>query len=87
MLVELTEDRTVGPFLRGNLALHRIDLHTPLRRWLDCVYALWVQSPEVLKKARKIIDEHAVMVAPDRETWGATPEQIALMPDFSLVEE
>jgi hypothetical protein len=88
LLAGLTEDRTIGAYLRGQLRLNRIDLHTPLDQWLDAVYALWVSAPhEVLAKARQVIDQHSVTIAPDRETWGLTPEQIAQMGEFAHLAE
>lgn len=87
LLVRLTEDRTIGPYLRGQLLLNRIGLHTSLPQWLDAVYALWMSAPhEVLEKARKTLDQHAVMIAPDRDTWGMDPDQIAQMGDFAKLE-
>ena len=84
LIYGLTEDPNIGSYLRGRLLLNRIDLHTSIDQWLDAVYALWLDAPhELLKKARKVIDEHSVMVAPDRETWGTTPEQVAQMGDFA----
>jgi hypothetical protein len=84
LLVGLTEDRTAGPYLRGQLIINRIDLRTPLREWLDAVYALWVSGPlDVLKKAREVLDQHSVTIAPDRDTWGMTPEQIEQMGQFA----
>lgn len=88
LILGLTEDRTLGPYLRGQLLLNRIDLHTPLPQWLDAVYALWTAAPhEVLKKARQVVDQHAVTIAPDRETWGLEPEQIAQMGDWAKLAE
>jgi hypothetical protein len=88
LIFGLTEDRAVGPYLRGSLLLNRIDLHTPLDQWLDAVYALWTTGPhEVLKKARQVVDQHSVTIAPDRDTWGLTPEQIAQMGEFAQLDD
>lgn len=84
LLAGFTSDPTLGPYLRGALLLNRIDLHTPLDQWLDQVYALWADAPhEVLSKARKVIDQHSATIAPDRDTWGTTPEQLAQMGNFA----
>jgi hypothetical protein len=88
LLFGLTEDRTIGAYLRGQLHINRINLRTPLDHWLDAVYALWTTAPhDVLTKARQVIDHHAVRIAPDRDTWGTTPEQIAQMGDFANLAE
>jgi hypothetical protein len=88
LLAGFTEDPTFGPYLRGRMLLNRIGLHLPLGEWLDAVYALWADAPhEVLKRARQVIDQHAVTIAPDRDTWGATPEQIAQMGSFAHLAE
>lgn len=80
----LTTDGTIGPYLRGQLLINRIDLRTPLGEWLDAVYALWTSAPhDVLAKARQVVDHHSVMIAPDRDTWGMLPEQIAQMGGFA----
>lgn len=80
----LTTDKTVGNYLRGMLRVNRIDLHTPLAEWLDAVYALWVGAPhDAMQKARQSFDRQAVTIAPDRDTWGMTPEQIAQMGSFA----
>jgi hypothetical protein len=87
LLAGLTADRTIGAYLRGALRTNRIDLHTPLAEWLDAVYALWVGAPhEVLAKARKIIDDHSVTIAPDRDTWGTLPEHVAQLGNFADLE-
>jgi hypothetical protein len=86
LLSGFTDDPTYGAYLRGALLMNRIDLHRPIGEWLDVVYALWVTGPhEVLKKARQVIDQHAVVVAPDRDTWGTQPEHLAQMGGLSQV--
>jgi hypothetical protein len=88
LLAGLTSDPTVGPYLRGQMHLNRIDLQLPLREWLDALYALWTSAPhEVLKEARKVLDRHSVRIAPDRDTWGLLPEHVAQMGGFGVVEE
>jgi len=88
LLCGFTSDKALGPYLRGQLRLHQVDLNTPLRQWLDVVYALWCDAPhEVLGKARQVIDKHAVTIAPDRDTWGLLPEHIAQMGDLVQLDE
>lgn len=88
LLVGFTADQEMGPYLRGQLLLNRIDLHTSLDQWLDAVYALWTAAPhEVLKKAREVVDQHSIKIAPDRDTWGLLPEQIAQMGNFANLAE
>lgn len=84
LLSGFTSDQTLGPYLRGQLLLNRIDLHRPVGEWLDAVYALWVGAPhEIVKKAHEIIERHSVTIEPDRDTWGELPEHIEAMRDLT----
>jgi len=48
--------------------------------WSDAVWAIVVDAPhEALEKAEHQMTLQAARANPDRETWGATPEQQALM--------
>lgn len=75
----LTENPIYGPYIRGRLALAHVTLQTPIRQWLDAVYATWVDAPhEVLEKAAKSMTLRSAMLRPDRSTWGKLPEHRAL---------
>lgn len=80
LLHGLTEDPQMGPWVRGRLALAGVDLRTELGTWLDAVYALWIDQPgaDVLTSASRALVIASAKAAPDRETWGALPEQQAL---------
>lgn len=88
LLAGLTEDRTLGPYVRAQLRMNRIDLQRPLREWLDAVYALWLSAPhEALKEGRKVLDRHTDRIAPDRETWGLLPQHMEQAAGMGVVEE
>lgn len=75
----LTENPIYGPYIRGQLALAHVTLRSPLREWLDAVYAAWVAAPhDVLEKAAKFITLRSAILRPDRSTWGKLPEHRAL---------
>lgn len=79
LLHGMTTDPISGPYFRGRLALAGIGLHTPLRDWLDAVYAIWLDAPsEKFEKASRTMVISSAKLRPNRETWGITPEQQAL---------
>lgn len=80
LIYGLTENRTIGPWIRGRLTLAGVDLRTDAGAWLDSVYALWIEQPppEALERADRALVIGSARAAPNRDTWGALPEQQAL---------
>ena len=80
LIYGLTEDALIGPWIRGRLALAGLDLRMAASAWLDAVYALWIDQPDkdILTKANQTLVVASARLIPDRETWGALPEQQAL---------
>jgi hypothetical protein len=76
----MTENPETGSWIRGRLALAGVDLRTSASTWLDAVYALWIDQPGdgILAKAHRQLVIASAKLMPDRETWGALPEQQAL---------
>jgi hypothetical protein len=75
----MTTDPITGPYFRGRLALCGIGSDTPLAKWLDSIYAVWLDAPaEVMEKAARTLEMRSAMIRPDRDTWGLTPVQQAL---------
>ncbi len=76
----MTEHPELGPFIRGKLVRAGVDLRTPLAAWLDAVYSLWVEQPDgdILARANRTMIIETAKARPDRDTWGALPEQQAL---------
>ena len=68
-----------APYVRGRLALAGIDSRVPLATWLDAIYAIVADAPhELLDKLNGHFVIASARARPDRESWGATPEQVAL---------
>lgn len=66
----------LGPYVRGQLALHGLDFRVPVAGWLDAVYAIVATAPfDVLKTMDEKLTVAHARIAPDRETWGLLPEQ------------
>jgi hypothetical protein len=80
LIYGLTESPLIGPWIRGKLTLAGVDLRTDAGAWLDSVYALWIEQPptDALERAQRAMVIGSARLAPDRETWGALPEQQAL---------
>lgn len=75
----MTQDPISGPYVRGQLELAHVGLNTPLDRWLDAVYAAWLNAPhDRLEAAHKQVTLAAARLRPDRETWGLLPDHQAL---------
>lgn len=75
----MTQDPISGPYVRGVLELAHVGLNTPLDRWLDAVYAAWLDAPhDKLEKTFKQLTLAAARIRPDRSTWGKLPEHRAL---------
>ena len=75
----MTQDPVCGPYVRGKLELAGLGLNTPLDRWLDAVYAVWLDAPhDRLEVAFKKTTLAAAKLRPDRSTWGKLPEHQAL---------
>ncbi len=66
--------------MRGRLALAGFDYGGPANEWFDAVFALLADAPhEVLGKLTDSLTAMAARSARrDRDTWGLTPEQVAL---------
>jgi hypothetical protein len=65
----------LGPYVRGQLALHRVDLRDDGARVLDMIHALIATAPgEVLEKLDKELVMKGARAYPDRDSWGVLPE-------------
>lgn len=69
----------VGAWIRGKLALAGMDLSTPDRVWLDAVWSLWVEAPD-LQEFNRVFLMRSAMLRPEeaRRTWGKTGVHAAL---------
>lgn len=79
LIFGLADNPPVRPYVSGRLALAGIDLRVPAAVWLDAVYAIVLEAPhELLEKVHGQITIQTARMRPDRETWGMTPDQVAL---------
>jgi hypothetical protein len=79
LIFGLAEEFHLKSYVRGKLALAGIDLRVPADTWLDAVYAIVVEAPhEVLEKVHGQFIVASARIAPDRDSWGALPEHVAL---------
>jgi hypothetical protein len=67
------------PYVNGKLALAGFDSRVAAATWFDALYAIVVDAPgEILEKLHGDIVIQTARLRPDRETWGALPEHVAL---------
>jgi hypothetical protein len=75
VIVTLTQDPVLHPYLAGQLALNRITTREPASVWLHAVYAIVASAPmDVLKAMDDKLIGLSARADPNRETWGLTPE-------------
>lgn len=75
VIVALTQDPVLHPYLAGQLALRGITTREPASTWLHAVYAIVASAPmDVLKAMDDKMIGLSARADPNRETWGATPE-------------
>jgi hypothetical protein len=75
VIVALTQDPVLHPYLAGQLALRGITTREPASVWLHAVYAIVASAPmDVLKAMDDKMIGLSARADPNRETWGATPE-------------
>lgn len=75
-----------GPYLRGTMAIHRVDTRMPLDLYLDAIHAIMVTIPEGTKERLKSLNDQLVvataMADPERarKDWGLRPEHQVVRP-------
>lgn len=80
LIYSLAVDPSVQPYVEGKLMLAGVDSRVPAAGWFAAVYAIVVDAPtELLEKLHAQIVMTSTRIRPDRETWGVTPEQQAMM--------
>lgn len=72
-------DMELKAYVNGKLALAGLDSRVSAAVWLDAIYAIVAEAPvELLKKMHGQIVIESAKLRPDRDTWGATPEHVAM---------
>lgn len=75
-----------GPYIRGHMAMNRVDTRMPLDAYLDAVHAIMASvPPEAGERLKKINDQLIVVTAaadPERarRDWGLRPEHRVTKP-------
>lgn len=80
LIFELADKPSYKAFILGKLAIYGIDLRVPLATWLDAVYAIVMSEMDAdrLDKMHASVTIASARARPDRESWGLTPDQVAL---------
>lgn len=80
LICGIAETPHLKSYVNGRLALGGVDLRVPVATWLDAVYAIVMDAPEdkQLQGFHDLLVRETARARPDRDTWGATPEQVAL---------
>lgn len=79
LIYGLAETPYLKTYVAGKLALSGVDSRVPAATWFDAVYAIVVEAPhELLEKLHAQLTISSARLRPDRSTWGATPDQVAL---------
>lgn len=80
LIFNLAEEPAYKAFIWGKLAIYRMDLRVPLATWLDAVYAIVMSEMDKdrLDKMHASLTIASARARPDRESWGLTPDQVAL---------
>lgn len=75
VIVTLTQDPVLHPYLAGQLARDGITTREPASVWLHAVYAIVATAPmDVLKAMDDKMIGLSARADPNRETWGALPD-------------
>jgi hypothetical protein len=77
VLVSATRSPLIGPWIRGQFALHHVDPRMSLDGFVDAIHATIATAPaDVLKKLNDQLIIAAVQVDPERAraSWGLLPE-------------
>jgi hypothetical protein len=84
----VTRSSTLGPYVRGRLALADFDLRGDCGGWLDAVYAILADAPhEIIEQLNKRLIVAGTRAAPDPDTWGLLPEHQSMAGTFAAAQE